>query len=116
MASLKKAGCPEQTGCEFSPSVACGDSSLLIAGSSVFRPPKGLAPLCKGSWQGRQALPEGLWVSYRSGQPVTGRLLLHQTYNPSASHSLSTSPYTGEARGGRRLLVPSPLVLRLAAL
>ena len=28
-ASVKKAGCPEQTGCEFSPSVACGDSSLV---------------------------------------------------------------------------------------
>ena len=28
-ASVKKAGCPEQMGCEFSPSVACGDSSLV---------------------------------------------------------------------------------------
>ena len=27
-ASLRKAGCPEQMDCEFSPSVACGDSSL----------------------------------------------------------------------------------------
>ena len=56
-----------------------------------------LAPLCKGSWQGRQALTEGLWVSCRNGITVTGYLLLHPTYNPSASHSLSTSPYTGEA-------------------
>ena len=46
----------------------------------------------KGSWQGRQALTEGLWVSYRNGLPITGSLLLHPTYNPSASHSLSTSP------------------------
>ena len=51
----------------------------------------------KGSCQGRQALTEGLWVSDRNGLPVTGTRLLHQTYNPSASHSLSTSPYTGEA-------------------
>ena len=29
MASLEKAECPEQTDCEFSPSVACGDSSLV---------------------------------------------------------------------------------------
>ncbi len=33
----------------------------------------------------------------RNGLPITGHLLLHPTYNPSASHSLSTSPYTGEA-------------------
>ena len=39
-------------------------------------------------------------MAYRSGLPVPGRLLLHPTYNPSASHPLSTSPYTGEARGG----------------
>ena len=58
----------------------------------------------KGSWQGRQALTEGLWVSCRNGHPITGRLLLHRAYNPSASHSLSTSPYTGEARGDGRLL------------
>ena len=70
------------------------------------RSPQGLAPLCKGSWQGRQALTEGLWVSYRNGLTVTGYLLLHRAYNPSASHSLSTSPYTGEARGGRRSLAP----------
>ena len=55
----------------------------------------------KGSWQGRQALTEGLWVSSRNGLPVASHLLLHPTYNPSASHSLSTSPYTGEARSGR---------------
>ena len=42
-ASLKKAGCPERTGCEFSPSVACGDSSLLIAGVSA-ETPGGAAP------------------------------------------------------------------------
>ena len=59
----------------------------------VLRPPQGLAPLCKGSWQGRQALTEGLWVAYRNGLTVTGCLLLRQTYNPSASHSLSTSPF-----------------------
>ena len=52
-------------------------------------------------------------MSYRSGQPVTGRFLLYRTYNPSASHSRSTSPYTGEARGGGRKrasfsLVPRP--------
>ena len=29
MASLEKAECPEQIDCEFSPSVACGDSSLV---------------------------------------------------------------------------------------
>ena len=29
--------------------------------------PSPLAPLCKGSWQGRQALTEGLWVLYRGG-------------------------------------------------
>ena len=51
----------------------------------------------KGELSGPQALTEGLWVSYRSGQPVTGRFLLYRTYNPSASHSRSTSPYTGEA-------------------
>ena len=51
----------------------------------------------KGELAGPQALTEGLWVSYRSGQPVTGRFLLYRTYNPSASHSRSTSPYTGEA-------------------
>ncbi len=33
---------------------------------------------------------------------LTGRLLLHPTYNPSGSHSFATSPYTGEARGGVR--------------
>ena len=77
----------------------CRGASLFLRGSSV--PPRGLAPLSKGSWQGRQALTEGLWVSDRNGLPITGHLLLHQTYNPSASHSLSTSPYTGEARGGR---------------
>ena len=75
-----------------------------MGGSAPLRPPQGLAPLCKGSWQGRQALTEGLWVSCRNGHPVPGRLLLHLTYNPSASHSLSTSPYTGEARGDGRLL------------
>ena len=84
-----------------------------IARSPVIRPPRGLAPLCKGSWQGRQALTEGLWVSYRNGLTVAGRLLLHLAYNPSASHSLSTSPYTGEARGGWKKLAPrlSPPVL-----
>ena len=70
-----------------------------LAPAEGSRPPQGLAPLCKGSWQGRQALTEGLWISYRNGLTVTDNLLLHQTYNPSASHSLSTSPYTGEARG-----------------
>ena len=60
----------------------------------------------KGSCQGRQALTEGLWVSDRNGLPVTGNRLLHLAYNPSASHSLSTSPYTGEARGGGRKLAP----------
>ena len=64
-------------------------------------PPRGLAPLCKGSWQGRQALTEGLWAACRNGITVTDNLLLHRAYNPSASHSLSTSPYTGEARSGR---------------
>ena len=58
----------------------------------------------KGELAGPQALTEGLWVSYRNGITVTGYLLLHPTYNPSASHSLSTSPYTGEARGGRTQL------------
>ena len=71
----------------------------LAPSEGCFRPPKGLAPLCKGSWQGRQALTEGLWVSCRNGLPITGDLLLYLTYNPSASHPLSTSPYTGEARG-----------------
>ena len=75
-------------------------------------PPQGLAPLCKGSWQGRQALTEGLWVSYRNGHPVPGHLLLHPTYNPSGSHSFATSPYTGEARGGGRLLAPFSFVPR----
>ena len=28
-AGLRKVRCPEDTGCEFSPSVACGDSSLV---------------------------------------------------------------------------------------
>ena len=28
-AGLRKGRCPEDTGCEFSPSVACGDSSLV---------------------------------------------------------------------------------------
>ena len=60
----------------------------------------------KGSCQGRQALTEGLWVSYRNGLSVTGRLLLHRACNPSASHPLSTSPYTGEARDGRRWPAP----------
>ena len=60
----------------------------------------------KGSSQGRQALTEGLWVSDRNGLPVTGNRLLRQTYNPSASHPLSTSPYTGEARGGGKKLAP----------
>ena len=36
-------------------------------------------------------------MAYRNGLTVAGQLLLHQTYNPSASHPLSTSPYTGEA-------------------
>ena len=40
---------------------------------------------------------------YRSELPVTGNLLLHQTYNPSASHSLSISPYTGEASPAGRI-------------
>ena len=51
----------------------------------------------KGELANPKGLTEGLWVSYRSGQPVTGRFLLYRTYNPSASHPLSTSPYTGEA-------------------
>ncbi len=72
---------------------------VLPPSKGCFRPPKGLAPLCKGSWQGRQALTEGLWVSCRNGLTVAGYLLLHLAYNPSASHPLSTSPYTGEARG-----------------
>ena len=54
----------------------------------------------KGSWQGRQALTEGLWVAYWSGLSVADDLLLHRTYNPSGSHSFATSPYTGEARWG----------------
>ena len=87
-------------------------SQGLAPSEGCFRPPQGLAPLCKGSWQGRQALTEGLWVSCRNGLPITGDLLLYLTYNPSASHPLSTSPYTGEARGGRRSLVPSSPVLR----
>ena len=66
-------------------------------------PPVRSRAIEKGSWQGRQALTEGLWVSCRNGLPITGDLLLHLTYNPSASHSLSTSPYTGEARGDGRL-------------
>ena len=74
-------------------------SQGLAPSEGCFRPPQGLAPLCKGSWQGRQALTEGLWVSCRNGLPITGDLLLYLTYNPSASHPLSTSPYTGEARG-----------------
>ena len=61
----------------------------------------------KGELANPKGLTEGLWVSCRNGLPITGHLLLHQTYNPSASHPLSTSPYTGEARGGRRSLVPS---------
>ena len=76
-----------------------GYPAPLAPSEGCFRPPQGLAPLCKGSWQGRQALTEGLWVSCRNGLPVPGHLLLHPTYNPSASHPLSTSPYTGEARG-----------------
>ena len=49
-------------------------------------------------------------MSYRNGLTVTGHLLLHPAYNPSASHPLSTSPYTGEARGGgRKLAFPSPV-------
>ena len=61
----------------------------------------------KGELAGPKALTEGLWVSCRNGITVTGRLLLHPTDNPSASHPLSTSPYTGEARGGRlRALLP----------
>ncbi len=43
-------------------------------------------------------------MSDRNGLPVPGHLLLHPTDNPSASHPLSTSPYTGEARGGRAQL------------
>ena len=58
----------------------------------------------KGSWQGRKALTEGLWVAYRSGLTVTGCFLLHLSYNPSGSHPFATSPYTGEARGGGRWL------------
>ena len=45
-------------------------------------------------------------MSYRNGLTVTDNLLLHHAYNPSASHPLSTSPYTGEASpvgdGGRK--------------
>ena len=51
----------------------------------------------KGELAGPKALTEGLWVQYRNGLPVPGHLLLHHAYNPSASHPLSTSPYTGEA-------------------
>ena len=72
-----------------------------IAGVSAETP-----AIEKGSCQGRQALTEGLWVSYRNGLSVTGRLLLHRACNPSASHPLSTSPYTGEARDGRRWPAP----------
>ena len=39
-------------------------------------------------------------MSYRNGLPVADHLLLYHAYNPSASHPLSTSPYTGEARRG----------------
>ena len=37
----------------------------------------------------------------QDGERLTGRLLLHPTYNPSGSHSFATSPYTGEARRGK---------------
>ena len=57
----------------------------------------------KGELAGPQALTEGLWVAYGNGLPVAGNLLLHIAYNPFASHPLSTSPYTGEARGGGSL-------------
>ena len=62
----------------------------------------------KGELANPKGLTEGLWVSYRNGITVTGCLLLHRAYNPSASHSLSTSPYTGEARGGRTQLACGP--------
>ena len=86
---------------ELSPQATEGENSQPAPSEGNLRPPQGLAPLCKGSWQGRQALTEGLWVACRNGLPVPGRLLLHRAYNPSGSHSFATSPYTGEARGGR---------------
>ena len=89
--------------------LALRPSQGLAPSEGCFRPPQGLAPLCKGSWQGRQAMTEGLWVSCRNGLPITGDLLLYLTYNPSASHPLSTSPYTGEARGGGTQLARTTL-------
>ena len=55
-------------------------------------------------------------MSDRNGLPVTGHLLLHRTYNPSASHPLSTSPYTGEAKGGRAQLAQHRVTGRQGAM
>ena len=63
----------------------------------------------KGELANPKGLTEGLWVAYRSGLTVAGCFLLHPTDNPSASHPLSTSPYTGEARGDGRSLALLPL-------
>ena len=44
-AGLRKERCPEDTGCEFSPSVACGDSSLpdrgRFCGNAIAAPRRG---------------------------------------------------------------------------
>ena len=54
MASLEKAECPEQTDCEFSPSVACGDSSLVRGsqGAGMFPAGQLLRRSKGGGWDG----------------------------------------------------------------
>ena len=70
--------------------------------------PSPLAPLCKGSWQGRQALTEGLWASYRDWLTAAGCLLLHRAYNPSGSHSFATSPFDRGRFCGNAIAAPRP--------
>ncbi len=58
-----EAGCAEEAGCKFSPSVACGDSSLV-------RGSQGLGCACG---QARQREPRGLCARRRGPERASGR-------------------------------------------
>ena len=61
MASLEKAECPEQIDCEFSPSVACGDSSLVRGSQGGWDIP--CETICSEGAKGAGMEPAG-WFFY----------------------------------------------------
>ena len=62
MASLEKAECPEQIDCEFSPSVACGDSSLVRGSQGGWDIP--CETICSEGAKGGLgwSLPDGFFI------------------------------------------------------